>query len=57
MVEVLGGRAHTTGEWSWLLKKREGARGTRPYTLCGMEADEKGKRTEVSRSGVFRKYC
>ena len=61
MVEVLGGRAHTTGGWSWLLKKRDGARETLPYTLCRVEADmpaagrRGGKRKVVDQDGTFRK--
>ena len=50
MVEVLGGRAHTTGGWSWLLKKRDGARGTLPYTLCRMEADIRTRRGSEQKS-------
>ena len=42
MVEVMGGRAHTTGGWSWLLKKRDGARGTLPYTLCRWRLTRRG---------------
>lgn len=39
MVKVLGGRVHTTGRWSWLLKKRDRVRsGPLKYTLCRVEA-------------------
>ena len=51
MVEVLGGRAHTTGGWSWLLKKRDGVRsGPLIYTLCRGVADIRTRRGSEQKS-------